>query len=250
MMPNHYHYMISSRNMQRPPPSLPKMEYSNDSRHGQTTPLTPSGISEDPYRFVDDEMSSPTQTIASGMDNSLSNQPNQMMPNYAIGGEDTIQGSQHNVMRTFIPNDAITSNNHAIIKEPKKRGRKKKMKDDNWWVNLLKYVFLKWNYQLIVHSSSVEHGTEAPRPIKERKKHDRFNGMSEEEVSQRFLPDHISENLDIVIVSVTFELYGKYLLKFIIDLSLVIFQIGINPGLFAAYKGHHYAGPGKWMLRF
>lgn len=22
-------------------------------------------------------------------------------------------------------------------------------------------------------------------------------------------------------------------------------QIGINPGLFAAYKGHHYAGPGN-----
>lgn len=39
------------------------------------------------------------------------------------------------------------------------------------------------------------------RPIKERKKHDRFNGMPEEEVSKRTLPDHISENLDIIIVS-------------------------------------------------
>lgn len=56
--------------------------------------------------------------------------------------------------------------------------------------------------------------------VKERRKHDRFNGIPEEEVSKRTLPDHLAENLDIVI-------------------------IGINPGLFAAYKGHHYAGPGN-----
>lgn len=36
---------------------------------------------------------------------------------------------------------------------------------------------------------------------KERKKHDRFNGMPEEEVSKRTLPDHLTDNLDIVIVS-------------------------------------------------
>lgn len=57
-------------------------------------------------------------------------------------------------------------------------------------------------------------------PVKERRKHDRFNGMPEEEVSKRTLPDLLASNLDIVI-------------------------IGINPGLFAAYKGHHYAGPGN-----
>lgn len=56
--------------------------------------------------------------------------------------------------------------------------------------------------------------------VKERRKHDRFNGMPEEEVSKRTLPDLLASNLDIVI-------------------------IGINPGLFAAYKGHHYAGPGN-----
>lgn len=39
------------------------------------------------------------------------------------------------------------------------------------------------------------------RPVKERKKHDRFNGMSEEEVARRTLPDHLAENLDIIIVS-------------------------------------------------
>lgn len=41
----------------------------------------------------------------------------------------------------------------------------------------------------------------SPKAYKERKKHDRFNGMSEEEVSKRTLPDHLTNNLDIVIVS-------------------------------------------------
>lgn len=53
-----------------------------------------------------------------------------------------------------------------------------------------------------------------------KKKRDRFKGMSEEEVAAKFLPDHLASNLDIVI-------------------------IGINPGLFAAFTGHHYAGPGN-----
>lgn len=39
------------------------------------------------------------------------------------------------------------------------------------------------------------------KAFKERKKHDRFNGMPEEEVSKRTLPDHLTQNLDIVIVS-------------------------------------------------
>ncbi|XP_074644620.1 uncharacterized protein LOC141901335 isoform X2 [Tubulanus polymorphus] len=53
-----------------------------------------------------------------------------------------------------------------------------------------------------------------------RKKRDRFNGMPEDEVARRILPDHLKPGLDIVIV-------------------------GINPGLMAAYVGHHYAGPGN-----
>lgn len=36
---------------------------------------------------------------------------------------------------------------------------------------------------------------------KGRRKHDKFNGMSEEEVIQRFLPDQLTFNLDVVIVS-------------------------------------------------
>lgn len=41
-----------------------------------------------------------------------------------------------------------------------------------------------------------------PVLAKERKKHDRFNGTPEEEVSKRTLPDHLAPNLDIIIVSV------------------------------------------------
>ena len=56
-------------------------------------------------------------------------------------------------------------------------------------------------------------------PVKKRK-FDRFNGMSEEEVLKRGLPDYLRENLDIVFV-------------------------GINPGLAAAYTGKYYTGPGN-----
>nr|XP_039262625.1 uncharacterized protein LOC120338754 isoform X1 [Styela clava] len=48
----------------------------------------------------------------------------------------------------------------------------------------------------------------------------RFKGVTKEELLEKFLPDRIKHDLDILI-------------------------IGINPGLFAAYKGHHYAGPGN-----
>ncbi|KAK3601747.1 hypothetical protein CHS0354_016110 [Potamilus streckersoni] len=53
-----------------------------------------------------------------------------------------------------------------------------------------------------------------------KKKRDRFNGTPEEDVLKMLLPDHLAPDLDIVIV-------------------------GINPGLAAAYIGHHYAGPGN-----
>ncbi|CAL4124736.1 unnamed protein product [Meganyctiphanes norvegica] len=77
-------------------------------------------------------------------------------------------------------------------------------------------------------------GKPIPHQVKPRKKVDRFDGIPEDEVSKRTLPDHLGPGLDIVIIS-----------KF-------PFQIGINPGLFAAYKGHHYAGPGNhfWKCLF
>lgn len=70
------------------------------------------------------------------------------------------------------------------------------------------YVRIWFAIELISFFSSMEikmepglEGALVPRPVKERKKHDRFNGMSEEEVSRRTLPDHLAENLDIIIVS-------------------------------------------------
>ena len=48
----------------------------------------------------------------------------------------------------------------------------------------------------------------------------RFNGMTEEEVSKRGLPDYLRDGLDIVF-------------------------IGINPSLAAAYSGKYYDGPGN-----
>ena len=41
-----------------------------------------------------------------------------------------------------------------------------------------------------------------------RKKRDRFNGMPEEEVIKRVLPDHLAVDLDIVIVSMG-VVFGK-----------------------------------------
>ncbi|KAK7076156.1 hypothetical protein SK128_023560 [Halocaridina rubra] len=64
-------------------------------------------------------------------------------------------------------------------------------------------------------------------PEKQRKKPDRFNGIPLSEVAKKLLPDHLAPNLDILI-------------------------IGINPGLYAAHVGHHYAGPGNhfWKCMF
>ncbi|XP_051817210.1 G/T mismatch-specific thymine DNA glycosylase isoform X2 [Antechinus flavipes] len=63
--------------------------------------------------------------------------------------------------------------------------------------------------------------------FKVKRKVDRFNGVSEAELLTKTLPDILAFNLDIVI-------------------------IGINPGLMAAYKGHHYPGPGNhfWKCLF
>ncbi|XP_044297174.1 G/T mismatch-specific thymine DNA glycosylase isoform X2 [Varanus komodoensis] len=63
--------------------------------------------------------------------------------------------------------------------------------------------------------------------FKVKRKVDRFNGVSEAELLTKTLPDILTFNLDIVI-------------------------IGINPGLMAAYKGHHYPGPGNhfWKCLF
>ncbi len=53
---------------------------------------------------------------------------------------------------------------------------------------------------------------------KARKKVDRFNGKSEEEIMKLGLPEYWKPGLDIMF-------------------------IGVNPGLFSAFKGHYYASP-------
>ncbi|XP_018585620.2 G/T mismatch-specific thymine DNA glycosylase-like [Scleropages formosus] len=62
---------------------------------------------------------------------------------------------------------------------------------------------------------------------KVKRKVDRFNGMSVDEVMAKTLPDVLAYNLDILI-------------------------IGINPGLMSAYIGHHYPNPGNhfWKCLF
>lgn len=53
-----------------------------------------------------------------------------------------------------------------------------------------------------------------------KRANNRFNGMSEEEVAKRGLPDYLKHDLDVVF-------------------------IGINPSMFAAYTGKYYDGPGN-----
>lgn len=149
-----------------------------------------SGPGVDPYSFSED-VSMGGGSLGCGPDNGMSvlSQPScppapvqsMIMPQSQCGG-------------TFPP-------------MPKKRGRKKKIRPGEEGMDGQFYNVVGGKEEKVGH-------------FKERKKHDRFNGMTEEEVQKRTLPDHLTPNLDIII-------------------------IGINPGLFAAYKGHHYAGPGN-----
>ncbi|XP_078044271.1 uncharacterized protein LOC144473849 [Augochlora pura] len=59
---------------------------------------------------------------------------------------------------------------------------------------------------------------------KPKKKIDRFDGLSEEEVQKYTLPDYLEMNLDVIF-------------------------IGINPSLMAAHRGRYYAGPGNHFYK-
>lgn len=86
----------------------------------------------------------------------------------------------------------------------------------------------------------------------------RFDGLSVEEVMARTLPDVIAPNLDILIVWHFFQTFSIIFSK---DNSFSVCchgnvlpvpscsQIGINPGLLSAYKGHHYPNPGNHFCR-
>ncbi|XP_070157880.1 uncharacterized protein [Polyergus mexicanus] len=65
---------------------------------------------------------------------------------------------------------------------------------------------------------------EPPEVSKPKKKIDRFDGLSEEEVQKYTLKDYLEMNLDLVFV-------------------------GINPSLMAAHRGRYYAGPGNHFYK-
>lgn len=65
---------------------------------------------------------------------------------------------------------------------------------------------------------------EPPEVSKPKKKIDRFDGLSEEEVQKYTLEDYLEMNLDLVFV-------------------------GINPSLMAAHRGRYYAGPGNHFYK-
>ncbi|XP_063974269.1 G/T mismatch-specific thymine DNA glycosylase-like [Diachasmimorpha longicaudata] len=58
----------------------------------------------------------------------------------------------------------------------------------------------------------------------DKRKQNRFNGLSEEEVKKSTLQDYLEPDLDLVF-------------------------LGINPSLMAAYKGRYYAGPGNHFYK-
>jgi len=66
---------------------------------------------------------------------------------------------------------------------------------------------------------------------KPRRKHNRFNGLAEEEVMKRLLPDLICPNLDILIVSIyplllpTYSLYSLVLYTPCIPLSSPVYSL-------------------------
>jgi TDG/mug DNA glycosylase family protein len=78
---------------------------------------------------------------------------------------------------------------------------------------------LKTKVQNLTSTNKLNVSKEAPQKV--RKRVNRFNGLTEEEVAAtRSLPDYIKNGLDILF-------------------------IGINPGLVSAYKGNYYSSPGN-----
>ena len=78
----------------------------------------------------------------------------------------------------------------SVSQGVKKKGMKHQMPPSLFFSIDLKPVESKVKQEKITDSMPV------------KKKRDRFNGMSEEEVMKRTLPDHLCENLDVIIVSI------------------------------------------------
>ncbi|XP_052021239.1 G/T mismatch-specific thymine DNA glycosylase isoform X2 [Apodemus sylvaticus] len=111
-----------------------------------------------------------------------------------------------------------------VPEAPKRRKRKIKAAEPQEPVEPKKPAATKKSGKSAKSKEKQEKITDA---FKVKRKVDRFNGVSEAELLTKTLPDILTFNLDIVI-------------------------IGINPGLMAAYKGHHYPGPGNhfWKCLF
>lgn len=72
-----------------------------------------------------------------------------------------------------------------------------------------------------LHQTQITDAFKAKKKIpKQKRQTNRFNGMSEEEIAKKGLPDYLREGLDIVF-------------------------IGINPSMYAAWSGKYYDGPGN-----
>ena len=83
----------------------------------------------------------------------------------------------------------------SVSQGVKKKGMKHQMPPSIFFSTDLKPVESKVKQEKITDSMPV------------KKKRDRFNGMSEEEVMKRTLPDHLCENLDVIIVSINVNPY-------------------------------------------
>nr|XP_044986282.1 G/T mismatch-specific thymine DNA glycosylase-like [Jaculus jaculus] len=110
---------------------------------------------------------------------------------------------------------------------PKRRKRKARTTEPQAPVEPKKPAASKKSGKSTKSKEKQENQEKITDTFKVKRKVDRFNGVSEAELLTKTLPDILTFNLDIVI-------------------------IGINPGLMAAYKGHHYPGPGNhfWKCLF
>lgn len=143
-----------------------------------------------------------------------------MMENECKPQEGTSKEEKNMLLINHLKQEPNTNTSNALPLT-KKGGRKKQQQQQQQLYDN-KYEFI--NTEDGIKQVKQEKITEKFKP---KKKVDRFDGMSEEDVMKRTLPDHLIPGLDIVI-------------------------IGINPGLIAAFKGHHYAGPGNhfWKCLF
>lgn len=77
--------------------------------------------------------------------------------------------------------------------------------------NCVNFMFVSFSYEYIHTPEGVKciKQERMGETFKQRKRMDRFDGMPEEEVMKKSLPDHLSHGLDIVIVSNAYLIFLK-----------------------------------------